>query len=473
MMNKPKTRMFRRGILAVSILLAVGAFAQKRQVMLDRVVAVVGGSSILYSEVDEYARQLVEQRRQEGYTSDRDPMNEALEALMTQKLLYNQAQIDSVEIDNISIMSSVEDQVQQMVDLEGSISKLEAKHHMPIFTLREILRQRYEEQAYASSMQSTVVDKVTVIPGEVERYYKSIPKDSLPLIADQYVYAQITKFPKSMKEAKQGTRERLLDMRERVITGKARFENLARMYSQDDAAMRGGEMDPTPLSALDASFAKALESMKPGQISEVVESQYGFHLIQFLDKRGQLYHFRHIILHPVFTSDELSETLQQLDSIADLIHKDSITFEKAAQLYSDDESSKMNGGLVSNHELLERYMPNAKMTVTKFLKEDFGYFKSLADYNALIQLKPGEVSDAFLTEDMLHNQMAKIVKLVEVIPTHAASLNEDYLRLEEMALADKQERVFKEWLTKKIDGMYVYIDPEFRNGEFENKHWVK
>lgn len=118
-------------------------------------------------------------------------------------------------------------------------------------------------------------------------------------------------------------------------------------------------------------------------------------------------------------------------------------------------------------------MPNAKMTVTKFLKEDFGHFKSLADYNALIQLKPGEVSDAFLTEDMLRNQMAKIVKLVEVIPTHAASLNEDYLRLEEMALADKQERVFREWLTKKIDGMYVYIDPEFRNGEFENKHWVK
>ncbi len=472
-MNKPKTGMLKKGILAVSILLAVGAIAQKRQVMLDRVVAVVGGSSILYSEVDEYARQLVEQRRQEGYTSDRDPMNEALEALMTQKLLYNQAQIDSVEIDNVSILSSVEEQVQQMVDQEGSISKLEAKHHMPIFTLREILRQRYEEQAYASSMRSTVVDKVTVIPGEVERYYKSIPKDSLPLIADQYVYAQITKFPKSMKEAKQRTRERLLDMRERVITGKARFENLARMYSQDDAAMRGGEMDPKPLLALDASFAKALEGMKPGQISEVVESQFGFHLIQFLDKRGQLYHFRHIILHPVFTSAELTETLQQLDSIADLIHKDSITFEKAALLYSDDEASKMNGGLVSNHEILERYMPNAKMTVTKFLKEDFGYFKSLADYNALIQLKPGEVSDAFLTEDMLHNQMAKIVKLVEVIPTHAASLNEDYLRLEEMALADKQERVFREWLTKKIDGMYVYIDPEFRNGEFENKHWVK
>lgn len=134
----------------------------------------------------------------------------------------------------------------------------------------------------------------------------------------------------------------------------------------------------------------------------------------------------------------------------------------------------MNGGIVSNHDILERYQAfDAKLTVTKFLKEDFGRFKSLDDYNALIRLKPGEVSDAFLTEDLLGNQLGKIVKLVEVIPTHPASLNEDYLRLEEMALQDKQEHVFREWLTKKIDGMYVFIDPEYRNGEFENKHWVK
>ena len=467
--------MLKKGILAAALmLLAAGVVGQRRQVMLDKVVAVVGGSSIVYSEVADYARQLVEQRRQEGYTSDRDPMNEALEALMTQKLLYNQAQIDSVEINSNDILSQVEDQVQQMVDMEGSISKLEAKQHMAIFNIREILRQRYEEQAYASAMQREVVSKVTVIPGEVERYYKSLSKDSLPTIADQYVYAQITKFPKSMKEAKQRARERLLDMRERVITGKARFDNLARMYSVDGTALRGGEMDPTPLAGLDEAFAKTLEGMKPGQISEVVESQFGFHIIQLLDKRGQLYHFRHILLRPEYTSDELGETLNQLDSIADLIHKDSITFEKAALRFSDDAASKMNGGIVSNHDILERYQAfDAKLTVTKFLKEDFGRFKSLDDYNALIRLKPGEVSDAFLTEDLLGNQLGKIVKLVEVIPTHPASLNEDYLRLEEMALQDKQERMFREWLTKKIDGMYVFIDPEYRNGEFENKHWVK
>ena len=467
--------MLKKGILAAALmLLAAGVVGQRRQVMLDKVVAVVGGSSIVYSEVADYARQLVEQRRQEGYTSDRDPMNEALEALMTQKLLYNQAQIDSVEINSNDILSQVEDQVQQMVDMEGSISKLEAKQHMAIFNIREILRQRYEEQAYASAMQREVVSKVTVIPGEVERYYKSLSKDSLPTIADQYVYAQITKFPKSMKEAKQRARERLLDMRERVITGKARFDNLARMYSVDGTALRGGEMDPTPLAGLDEAFAKTLEGMKPGQISEVVESQFGFHIIQLLDKRGRLYHFRHILLRPVYTTEELGGSLNTLDSLVKVIRKDSITFEKAALRFSDDAASKMNGGIVSNHDILERYQAfDAKLTVTKFLKEDFGRFKSLDDYNALIRLKPGEVSDAFLTEDLLGNQLGKIVKLVEVIPTHPASLNEDYLRLEEMALQDKQERVFREWLTKKIDGMYVFIDPEYRNGEFENKHWVK
>ena len=234
-------------------------------------------------------------------------------------------------------------------------------------------------------------------------------------------------------------------------------------------------MDPTPLAQLDQAFAKALEALKPGQVSEVVESQYGFRIIQLLDRHGQLYHFRHILLRPVYTSEELGESLDLLDSLANQIRIDSITFEKAALEYSDDASSKMNGGIVSNHDILEQYSPMdaASLTVTKFLKEDFGRFKSLEDYNALMRLKPGEVSSAFLAEDMLGNQMAKIVKLVEVIPTHTASLNDDYLRLEEMALADKQERVFREWLTKKIDAMYVYIIPEFRDGEFENKHWVK
>ena len=212
--------MLKKGMLGAAFALLVagaGAFAQKQQVMLDKVVAVVGSSSILHSEVAEYARQLTAQRRAEGYTSDRDPMNEALEALMTQKLLFNQAQIDSVKINAGDIATHVEQQIQNMIETEGSIPKLEAKHHMAIFSIRENMRQRYEEQSYASSMQSEVVSKVSVIPGEVEHFYKSIDKDSLPTVAEQYVYAQITRFPKSITQAKQRTRERLLDMRERII----------------------------------------------------------------------------------------------------------------------------------------------------------------------------------------------------------------------------------------------------------------
>lgn len=464
----------------VCMMVAVGIaltalFAQKRQVMLDKVVAVVGASSILYSEVQEQAQQLVEQRRQQGYTSDRDPMNEALEALMTRKLLYHQGQIDSVKVNEADILARVEDQVQLMIDQEGSIPALEAKHHMAIFNIREMLHRQMEEQSFAQMMQQEVLGPVTVIPGEVEQYYRSIPQDSLPVIAEQYVYAHITKFPKSMTEAKQRTRERLVEMRSRVINGQAKFENLARMYSQDPGtALRGGEMDPSPLASLDAAFAGALEQLRVGQISEVVESQYGFHIIQLLDKHGQLYHFRHILLRPSYTADELTESLTMLDSLATLIRADSISFERAAYEHSDDKNSRMNGGIVSNHDILERYQAfDAKLTVTKFLREDFAHFNALDDYNHLVRLKPGEVSSSYLTEDIMQNQLAKIVKLVEVIPTHSASIEEDYLRLEEMALADKKDRVFKEWLTKRIDGMYVYIDPEFRDGDFENKHWVK
>ena len=197
----------------------------------DQVVAVVGGSSILYSDVEAYADELVQQRREMGYTSDRDPMNEALEALLQQKLLYNQALIDSVDINSGEVSARIEAYLQSLI--EGGIANLEAKEHMAVFNYREMLRQRYEEQFYAQTMQGQVVGKVTVVPGEVERFYNSIDKDSLPIIGEQYVYAQITKFPASLSEAKQRTKEPLLDMRERVITGKTKFSVLARMYSVD------------------------------------------------------------------------------------------------------------------------------------------------------------------------------------------------------------------------------------------------
>jgi peptidyl-prolyl cis-trans isomerase SurA len=348
---------------------------------------------------------------------------------------------------------------------------------MPIFTYREMIRTRYEEQAYAEAMRNTIVGKITVVPGEVERFYKRVDKDSLPVIGEQYVYAHITKFPASLKEAQQRTKERLLDMRERIITGQTKFSVLARMYSLDGSAIYGGEMEPMPAQYFVRPFAEALEKLKPGQISEIVETEFGFHIIELIEKRGDVYRCRHILLRPTFTYEELAQPANELDSIARLIRMDSLSFDAAALRHSDDVISKYNGGIVSNSDVLARMggYGGARLTATRFLKEDFSAQggKSLDDYAALMRLKVGEVSDSFNTTDLMGNQMSKIVKLVEIIPAHTATLEDDYIRLEEMALQQKQESVYREWLTSKIAAMYVYIDPEYRSDEFENKEWIK
>lgn len=473
--------MLKKKVLALlsllAVVLSVGVLtAQKRQVVLDRVVAVVGGSAILYSEVADYAQMLVQERRQQGYTSDRDPMNEGLEALMSQKLLYSQALIDSIEASG-DINSYVEEQLQSMIAEAGSIAALEARENMAVFNFREILRQQVTEQEYARSMQQHVVADINVTPGEVELYFNNMTNEERPIVPEQYVYAQIVRFPSSQEAAKRRTRERLLEMRERIISGKSDMGILARTYSVDPgSAMRGGEYAPGPLSSLTPPFAEALEKLKPGQISEVVETDYGFHIIELMEEpKNGMYRYRHILLRPTYTADELNEPVVFLDSLAKVIRADSITFEKAALEHSEDALTKMNGGLVSNHDLMmsSASMANVKYTTTKFRREDFGNGKSLQDYSALIRLKEGEVSNAYMSEDLRGNELSKIVKLLEIIPTHSATLEDDYTTIEEMALAKKQEETFDRWMREKIDGLYVYISPEFREGAFEYPNWVK
>ena len=208
----------------------------------------------------------------------------------------------------------------------------------------------------------------------------------------------------------------------------------------------------------------------------VMEFVEGITLKTYIEKKGQLYHCRHILLRPTFVVDEIMAPMRDLDSLVNLIKKDSLSFEEAARKHSDDKHSKQNGGVVTNHDLLERYSAyDAKLTATKFLKEDFGAMggKSIDDYNAIRRLKEGEVSAPFRSSDMMGNELVKVVKLLKVIPAHNASLDQDYLRLEQMALSAKQEKEFREWLDKKIASMYIYIAPEFRNGDFSNKNWVK
>ena len=456
-------------MLLCAVMCAVAVEAQ--QVIVDKIVAVVGNSAIYYSDVVATAERLTQQRREMGYTSDRDPHNEALEQLMLQKLLYHQSQIDSVDVSRAEVAIQVENVIQDMIAEAGSIGALEAKEHKAVFDIRETMTQDYVEVQSAQEMQRTVQSKVTITPGEVEHFFKSQPKDSLPIVPEQYVYAHITKFPSSMDEAKRRVKERLLDMRERIIAGKASFSTLARMYSEDGSAVRGGELEPMALEGFVKPFADALEKLKPDQISEVVETEFGFHIIQGIEKLpNNTYRCRHILIRPYYTPSELAESDNILDSLANLIRSDSITFEKAALEHSDDVYSKQNGGLVSNHDILEAQQAyQASLTQTKFYKE----YLMPADYNALRRLKKGEVSNAYQTTDMKNNQLSKIVKLVDVIPSHTATLDEDYLMIEEAALEHKKRAEYNKWLEGKIEAMYIRIEPEFREGEWEYKGWVK
>lgn len=453
------------GIIAAC---AVGASAQQRY-MVDKVVAVVGNSAITYSELVSESENLVEQHRQQGYTSDRDPMNEALESLLLRKLLYNQALVDSVEINHDYVSSMVESEFADLEKTAGSVSELEAQMGAPAYDIRKRLQDKYEEIAYAQAMQNDITSKVKITPGEVEHFYEEFNKDSLPIVPEQYVYAQIVRYPVSSREEKQRVREQLLELRERIING-TRFDLLARMYSVDPgSAMQGGEMDWMPLRVFEQPFADALEKLQPGQISEVVETDAGFHIIQLIDKDGDLYKCRHILLRPVYTDEELAADGRFLDSLANEIRGGKITFEDAAAKYSDDKYSRNNGGIVTNHELLEYYnMSDTQYSTTKFMREE------LRDtYPVLSALEEGEISSSYRSYDLRGNQLNKIVKLVRVIPSHIANLEEDYVQIENLALQAKQMEEFEQWLNRKIDGLFVRIEPEFRDGDFYNKNWVK
>lgn len=463
--------MFRKIILTGALLLAyaAGASAQGQRYVADKVVAVVGNSAITYSELMEESRTVLEHRRQQGYTSDRDPVNEALEGLMVRKLLYNQALVDSVEINHEYVASMVESEFASLEKKAGSVAQLEADMGEPSYQIRKNLQNKYEELAYAQAMQDDVTSKVKITPGEVEMFYEKLNRDSLPIIPEQYVYAQIVRYPVSTTEEKQRVREQLLEMRERIING-TRFDLLARMYSVDPgSAMKGGELDWMPLNSFYQPFSEALEKLQPGQISEVVETEAGYHIIELIDKDGDLYKCRHILLRPVYTPQELAKDGRFLDSLAQEIRSGKITFEKAAEEYSDDKYSRHNGGIVTNHEMLEYYNAgNTQYSTTKFMREDLRY-----DYPTLSTLKEGEISSSFRSADLRGNELNKIVKLVRIIPTHPANLQEDYPQIEQLALEAKKSEVFERWLDQKIDGLFVRIEPEFRNGDFYNKNWVK
>ena len=478
-------------ILSLAVFAVSGMFAQelvqeqeraeeprRPRFSLDRVVANVGNSVILYSDVVETERQIIESYRRAGYTPPTNSFYTAFEQLLELKLGYNQGQIDSVAVNMADMHGVVQEELDARIAQEGSIRALETKYNMPIFEIRELIRRSQEEMEYYRAMRHAVTGKVAITPGEVEAYFRSFPTDSIPIIPDQYMYAHITRYPPAMIEVRQRLRERMMEMRADLIAGTSRFEVLAALYSDDtESAARGGEFPrAVARNEMEEPFGTAMVKLRPGQVSEVVETERGYHLIEVMEVVGDRYRVRHILMSPRFTTDEIAPALQKVDSLVAEIRGNSITFAEAAMRYSDDVATRMNGGLVNNMEILRLHMGwqassrLAGMASFRFRADEFEG-PLYRDFQRLRDMQPGDVSDAFSSFDFRGNTLAKTVKLLEFIPAHEANLAEDYLVIENEALERKMQEIYNRWLRRTIQSTFIRIDPALRDGL--DPKWVK
>lgn len=442
-------------IIVISIISVETALGQK-ELMVDRIVATVGDKIILQSDIENQALQIMAQ----GYYRGKGVKCQMLEELLFQKLLLTQAELDSIEVGFNRVESELERRLMYFVRQLGSEEKLEEYYNKSILEIKDDFRPLIEEQLQTQMMQSELVSGISVSPKEVERFYKKLPEDSIPMVNDQYEITQVMRYPPENEEARSAAREKLLELRQRIIDGE-RFSTLAVLYSEDPgSARRGGELGFRAREELDPEFAKAAFRLSDdGGISRIVESAYGFHLIQLIAREGNQVNVRHILVIPEVDIEQKVATKTKLDSITQLIKNDSITFKKAALYYSDDEQSRLNEGL----------MVNPMNSSTKFKLDELPRY----EYNIIKDLKVGEISEPFESVDENGKVVFKIIKINKLIEAHKANLDKDYEMIEQMALSEKHQDIINEWLSEKKKKTYIHIDESFIECEFLKDGWIK
>ncbi len=451
--------MKKNNFLKPTVLLILLSFSFIRstfsQETIDKVVAVVGGDMILVSDVEQELMRL----KMQGNLPEGDVKCQVFEQILIQKLLLHQSKIDSIAPNNTAIEDEIDKRLRYFINQIGSEKALENYFHKPIYEIKNDLRDVIREQQLTQQMRQKVVDKITVTPSEVKDFFKKIPIDSLPVIPEQYELQQIAMYPPSSAQAKFHVKEKLLELRSRILKGE-RFSMLAMAYSEDLAsAKKGGELGFRSRDELVKSFADVAFSLADGQVSQIVESEYGFHIIQMIEKKSNQVNVRHILLKPQFTSDMLAEAQAKLDSIANLIKTDSMKFEGACTKFSEDKKSRMNGGLVVNPANNTKY----------FEKEQL----QPSDYYVIKELKKGEMSAPFESRDENANVIFKVIKIKNVIPSHKANLVDDYNIIHGMTKQSKEYEVFMKWVTEKQRLTYIKIDPEYKNCKFISEGWIK
>lgn len=425
--------------------------------LIDKTVALIGNDMIQLSSLEAEVQMMMLQ----GVQSDINLRCDVLKNILIHKLFLTQARLDSLQVSPDNVENELNRRVQEALASLGGEKAAEVYFKKPLFKVKEEWRESLNEQFLSQEMKSKIAQSVPEItPSDVLKYLEKTPADSLPIIPTQYKYRQISLYPEK-ENSVIAVKERLLEFRERVMKGE-RFSTLATLYSQDPgSAAKGGELGLAPKTNYVAPFADAAMSLKEGQVSQIVETQYGFHLIQMLKKEGDMFNVRHILLRPQYTDADRSSAFNKLDSVKTLILADSISFENAARKFSHDIKSFLNGGLVA-----EEYSGSAY-----FDKDQLNPL----DYNLIRNLKEGEISEPFETTDGegRTNTVYKIVKLEKIIPSHIASFKDDFAILQNEAKNSLAMAAIEEFIKKKRESTYIRIDPVFQHCPFLKEGWLK
>jgi len=448
----------KRIIIAAACLLVFIMPEIKSQVLVESIAATVGNEVVYLSEIE---NMIVDLRRSGNKRSVDELRCQVLQEMLITKLFLDQARIDSIIVTEDMVEGELNVRVNDAIRRAGSEDNLIEYFGKSMIEIRRDIRKALLDQEIVNEVQMGIATGVEVTPNQLKKFFSSIPKDSLPVIPAKVQLSIIQLDPPDNDENKAEARQRLLDIRSEILAGKS-FNVLAVMYSEDPgSAPKGGELGFMLRGELEKPYADAAFSLTKNTISRIVETRYGFHIIQLIEKNGDLVNTRHILIRPKVKAEQTAEAMTRLDSISDEIRKGNLKFEDAAKIYSSHKDSRINGGKFVSTNPSER--------ITWFTLEEL----NPEMYIKVRDLKIGEISDAFRTTDENGNPVFRIVRLDDEIPAHRANLKDDYQSLYNAAMMNERSKKYDEWIKKKIESTYIKISEEFRSCEFLEKGWLK
>lgn len=433
------------------------AAAQKN--VVDEVIWVVGDEPILLSDVEE-ARISAELSGQPVT----NPYCTIPEQLAVRKLFLHQAAIDSVTVSEGDIIRGVDARINEYISIYGSREAVEQAAQKSIRQLRETFKRMYREENMVEEVKSNLTSKISATPAEVREFFKNTPTDSLPFIPTQVEVQIITSQPKVSRQEVERVEARLRDFAQSVNSGESDFSTLAKLYSEDGSARMGGELGYTGRNMWVPEFANVAFSLNdPKKVSKIVRTEFGFHIIQLIDKRGDKVNVRHILLKPQIEEAEFERGIARLDSIADDIRAERFTFDAAAYALSDDKDTRNNHGLMAN--VIQETRTISSRFQMKDLPQDVA--------KVVDTLQVGQVSRAFRMTNQKGQTVCAIVRLKSRIDGHHANMTEDFQVLRDQVIAKRREEKINNWIKEKVNSTYVRISPDWRNCDFKYEGWVK